>query len=237
MGRKRNKHWRKQYPCEWVALSRAGPALTATLVRHPPDRRRLGSVVRATIRRYAEQFATWHHLKRFHAIAAAGKPTRAPVHASKQDITETIKFLTWLHDTHNRTAATCRQLDVDEWLATGPTTRQVIRTFFVWAKTTRINQNVTIAHRSPAPTTTFTHDERLHWIRELLTGSSESRPYRVAGIILLLYAQPMVKIAALRTDHLTTDTDGLCITLGAEPAPVPEPFAGLLRRYIASRTT
>ncbi|WP_176458612.1 MULTISPECIES: recombinase XerD [unclassified Rhodococcus (in: high G+C Gram-positive bacteria)] len=190
-----------------------------------------------SVRRYAEQFATWHHLKRVRAIAAAGKPTRGPVHASKQDITETIKFLTWLHDTRSRTAATCNQLDVDEWTATGPTTRQVIRTFFVWAKTIRINRTVTIAHRSPAPTITFTQDERLRWIRELLTGSSESLPYRVAGILLLLYAQPMVKIAALRTDHLTTDTDGLCITLGAEPAPVPEPFAVLLRRHIQSRTT
>ena len=60
-----------------------------------------------------------------------------------------------------------------------------------------------IAHRSPAPTTTFTQDERLHWIRELLTGSDESLPYRVAGILLLLYAQPMVKIAALRTDQVS----------------------------------
>ncbi|MFT7024422.1 MAG: hypothetical protein ACJA07_003535 [Rhodococcus sp. (in: high G+C Gram-positive bacteria)] len=87
-----------------------------------------------SVRRYAEQFATWHHLKRVCAIAAASKPTRGPVHASKQDITEAIKFLTWLHDTHGRADATCRQLDVDEWIPAGPTTRQLIRTFFVWGK-------------------------------------------------------------------------------------------------------
>ena len=94
-----------------------------------------------------------------------------------------------------------------------------------------------IAHRSPAPTTTFTQDERLHWIRELLTGSDESLPYRVAGILLLLYAQPMVKIAALRTDQVSAGDDGLRINLGLEPAPVPEPFADLRRRHIDSRRT
>lgn len=45
---------------------------------------------------------------------------RGPVHASKQDITETIKFLTWLHGAYGRTAETCVQADVDEWLASGP---------------------------------------------------------------------------------------------------------------------
>ncbi|WP_179272949.1 MULTISPECIES: recombinase XerD [unclassified Rhodococcus (in: high G+C Gram-positive bacteria)] len=198
---------------------------------------KIAAVGQPAVRSPAEQFATWHHLKRVRTIAAEGKSTRGPVHASKQDITETIRFLTWLHDTHNRTAATCRQLDVDEWLAAGPTTRHLIRTFFAWAKATRINRTVTIAHRSPAPTVTFTQEERLHWIRELLTGTSESLPYRVAGILLLLYAQPMVKIAALRTDQISAGTDGLWIALGTEPAPVPEHFAALLRQHIPSRAT
>lgn len=198
---------------------------------------KMATIEQTSVRRYAEQFATWHHLTRVRAIAAAGKPTRGPVHASKQDITEAIKFLTWLHDTHGRTATTCRQLDVDEWLVTGPTTRHLVRTFFVWAKAARVNRAVTIAHRCPVPTVTFTQEERLHWIRELLTGSSESLPYRVAGILLLLYAQPMVKIAALRTDQVGRSGDGPRIALGVEPAPLPEPFAGLLLRHVASRAT
>ena len=46
--------------------------------------------------------------------------------SAKQEITETIKFLTWLNDTHHRTAATCnQQKDVNEYLASGPTTRHL----------------------------------------------------------------------------------------------------------------
>jgi hypothetical protein len=38
-------------------------------------------------------------------------------------------------------AETCTQQDVDEWLASGPTTRSAIRTFFVVAKKSRLNTN------------------------------------------------------------------------------------------------
>ena len=68
---------------------------------------------------------------------------------AKQGITEAIKFLTWLHDTHQRTAATCLQQDVDEWLASGPTTRSKVRNFFAWARKARLNASVRITHQQP----------------------------------------------------------------------------------------
>ena len=37
----------------------------------------------------------------------------------------------------------------------------------------------------------LTQDQRLAWIKELLTGDTESLPYRVAGTLVLLYAQPL----------------------------------------------
>ena len=68
------------------------------------------------------EFATWHHLRRIRGMAGKGS-LRGPVHSAKQKITETIKFLTWLEQTHGRTAATCTQQDVDAYLSDGPTTR------------------------------------------------------------------------------------------------------------------
>ena len=66
------------------------------------------------VRQPVHHFATWHHLRRIRDKSAAGTPTRAPIHSAKQEITETIKFLTWLHTTYGRTAATCTQPDIDE---------------------------------------------------------------------------------------------------------------------------
>lgn len=180
------------------------------------------------------QFATWHHLRRIRGLTDQG-PVRGPVHSAKQEITETIKFLTWLDATHARTAATCTQQDVDAYLAGGPTTRSAIRTFFVIARNTHLNRDVKIDSRHARQSPSLTQDQRLQWIRELLTGTSESLPYRVAGMLLLLLAQPLVKVAALRMDHLAPTPAGLTIRLGQNPLTLPEPFADLVRQHAKNR--
>lgn len=187
------------------------------------------------VRQPVLHFGTWHHLRRIRAKAAAGASTRGPVHSAKQEITETIKFLIWLHETYQRTAATCTQQDVKEWLATGPTTRTAIRTFFVVAKNTRLNTNVAVQRRAARTSPSLTQDQRLAWVHELLTGNSESLPYRVAGILLLLYAQPLVKVVTLPLDVIDDQPGDMSITLGQRPTEVPEPFAQLIRDHIARR--
>ncbi|WP_298461375.1 recombinase XerD [uncultured Cellulomonas sp.] len=182
-----------------------------------------------------EQFATWHHLNRIRAKAAAGSPTHGPVHAAKQQITETIKFLTWLDTSHQRTAGTCTQQDVDAYLAAGPTTRHLIRTFFVFTRRTRLNTGIEIGHRTAQTSPTLAQDQRLAWLQELITGDSQSLPYRAAGVLLLLYAQPLVRVAALRTTDVETRDDGLHLRLGKHPTPVPAPFADLLAAHLNNR--
>jgi hypothetical protein len=146
-----------------------------------------------------------------------------------------MKFLLWLHEAYQRTAATCTHQDVDEWLATGPTTRSAIRTFFVVAKKARLNTNVNIQHRAAKTSPSLSQDQRLAWIHELLTGSSESLPYRVAGMLLLLYAQSLAKVVTFPTSIIDDSDTGMSITLGQHPTDVPEPFASLLREHLASR--
>jgi hypothetical protein len=153
----------------------------------------------AEVAKPVEHFAKWHHLRCIRAMATPDKAVQGPVHAAKQEITETIKFLDWLWLTHNRTASTCTQQDVDTWLTTGPTTRKAIRTFFVFAGKTGTNLRVEIGHYTAEGRPAIQQEQRLAWLRELLTGTSESLPYRVAGTLLLLYAQPIVRVAALRT--------------------------------------
>ena len=56
-----------------------------------------------------------------------------------------------------------------------------------------------------------------------------------AGTLVLLYAQPLVRIAALKTTIDATD-DEVRITLGADAAPVPVPFAEMLTDPLHIRT-
>ncbi|AMM34457.1 recombinase XerD [Sinomonas atrocyanea] len=184
-----------------------------------------------------EQFAKWHHLRRIRSTATPDATARGPVHSAKQEVTETAKFLQWLWDTHHRTAAACTQQDVDEWRASGPTTRKQIKTFFGFARRTRLNTAVDVGSYTARTRPTLAQDQRLAWLRELLTGNSESRPYRVAGILLLLYAQPLVRVAALRTEAITIDpaTGQAAITFAERPIPVPGGFAELLRDHLEAR--
>jgi hypothetical protein len=196
---------------------------------------KLDAISKRAVRGPVEQFATWHHLSRLRRNSLPGQSSDGPVRSAKQEITGTIKFLTWLNDTHHRTAATCNQQDVNEYLASGPSTRHLIRTFFVWAKKSKINKSVQIGHRQAKTTRSLTQDQRLAWLKELLQGDAETLPYRVAGTLLLLYAQPLVRVAALETTAIVLTPRELHISLGKEPAPVPEPFAGMLRHHLNNR--
>jgi hypothetical protein len=191
----------------------------------------------AEVAKPVEHFATWHHLRRIRSLTTRDKSAQGPVHSAKQEITETIKFLDWLWETHQRTAVNCTQQDIETWLAAGPTTRKAIRTFVVFIKNTGTNHRVEMGHYTAKNRPAITQDQRLDLLRELLTGTSESLPYRVAGILLLLYAQPLVRVAKLRTNAIeTSEPNGtMRITFGVHPVPVPEPFAELLREHLESR--
>jgi hypothetical protein len=196
---------------------------------------KLEDIDQPSVRAPVEQFATWHHLRRLRTRSVPGQSSDGPTRSAKQEITETTKFLTWLGEVHHRTAATCRQQDVDEYLADGPTTRHLIRTFFVWANTSKINTAVRIGHRLATTTRSLTQQQRLGWLRELLIGDADSLPHRVAGTLLLLYAQPLVKIAALPTSAVVLSRNETRLLLGTDPLPVPEPFSGMLMHHLRNR--
>ena len=158
------------------------------------------------------------------------------MHSAKQEITETIKFLTWLKLTQGRTATSCLQTDVDAWLADGPTTRQAIRTFFVWAVKNRTCTNIIIGFRQARTVPLLTQGQRLAMLKACLTDNFETLSYRVAATLLLLYAQPTVKIAGMKSTDVLLTPEGLRLSLGeGDPPPVPEPFAALVTQHLASR--
>jgi len=169
------------------------------------------------------------------ASPQTGSPPAAPSTA-KQEITETIKFLTWLKLTHGRTVASCVQADVDAWLGDGPTTRHSIRTFFVWAVENRTCTNITIGFRQAKTVPLLTQGQGLGMLMACLTDDVDTLSYRVAATLLLLYAQPVVRIAAMESTDVILTPDGLRLSLGeGDTAPVPEPFASLLTEHVASR--
>jgi hypothetical protein len=58
---------------------------------------------------------------------------------------------------------------------------------------------------------------------------------RVAGCLVLLYAQPVSRILMLTTDHVTTSRNRIAIRLGNTPLELPEPLGQLTARLASER--
>jgi hypothetical protein len=54
-------------------------------------------------------------------------------------------------------------------------------------------------------------------------------------VLLLLYAQPLTKIAALQTTAISQADGETRIALGKDPLPVPEPLASQLNYHLRHR--
>ncbi|WP_407077611.1 recombinase family protein [Streptomyces sp. SCSIO 30461] len=58
---------------------------------------------------------------------------------------------------------------------------------------------------------------------------------RVAGVIVLLYAQPLSRVVRLTLDDVIRNGDAVLLRLGEPPSPVPAPVSALLLEHITNR--
>ncbi len=195
---------------------------------------RLEATEPLAIRQPLEQFATWHHLRKIRAKITRAEAVRASVHNAKQEITESGRLLSLLHE-QGTTLHECTQAQLDQWFSEGPTTRSAARTFINWARHHRHVTGVVIPARTSQSSPLITHATRLDWLARCLQDEPDTLSYRVAATLLLLYAQPLVRVAALRCDQITLTPEGMLIRLGSEPAAVPCLFAELLTELLANR--
>jgi len=197
--------------------------LDSLLPRHSPEAGRL-----------LHGFATWHHLRRLRERSAAGGVTAGSVHTARQEITVAGQLLAHLE--HQQVALDqLRQTHLDSWLARGPSTRYTARTFVVWAVKTRRLPSVTFPHRKAGQSPIITQAERLSLLRRFLHHDDDPTAERLAGVLLLLYAQPLTRIGRLTLDDITADHDTVSLRFGAEPVPLPDPVAELLRYHLEQR--
>ncbi|WP_146178493.1 hypothetical protein [Nonomuraea fuscirosea] len=66
---------------------------------------------------------------------------------------------------------------------------------------------------------TLTEDERLATLRRLLIDTDAPQRLRVAGIIVLLYAQPLTRVVRLTVDEVLRDGEAVLLRLGEPPSP------------------
>lgn len=69
--------------------------------------------------------------------------------------------------------------------------------------------------------------------RRLVTDDTMPVCERVAGALVVLYAQPLARIVALTTEHVHIDGRAVALRLGDDQLELPEPFASLITQLPA----
>jgi len=221
------------------------PAGPAGRLRHPePDRpahrrvRRLARRAPAPLpSRNAAAPARFRHLAPPAADQAVSRRRHpgARHHPHRQTgITVAAQLLTHLHS-NDIAAGAAAQADLDAWLASGPSTRYTARTFVRWAVATRRLPALTFPHRKTRSSATLDQQQRLRLLNSCFGQATAPVAHRVAGILLLLYAQPVTRISRLRTADVSDNGHDMAITFDTEAVPVLPPIAQLLRQHVGDR--
>ncbi len=181
------------------------------------------------------RYAVWHVLRRLrqrsrdtHTTANQAAFARGHIHAA-------ATFMDWL-TANELTLATCTQLDLDRWIAVAPAAQRG-RTgpFIRWAKRQKLTRLDFAATAWTGPTGVLDTEGRWEQARQLLHDDTVTPEHRVAGMLVLLYAQQPAAISRLSIDDIDITDDHVAIRLGREPVIVPEPLADLIRQLVADR--
>ncbi|SBT95737.1 hypothetical protein GA0115233_11648 [Streptomyces sp. DI166] len=85
------------------------------------------------------------------------------------------------------------------------------------------------------PRAPLSEDERLDALGRLPADQEIPMHLRVAGVIALLYAQPLTRVVRPTVDDVVRDGDAVLLRIGEPASPVPAPLASLLLEHIANR--
>lgn len=137
---------------------------------------------------------------------------------------------------HGLTLDTCRQADLDRWLTDDSATyRQTAGHFIRWARTNKLTTVHVPAIRWNGPTQPLDDEHRWNIARRLLHNDTLKPEDRLAGLLLLLYAQGPAAIARLTIEDVEAGSQGVRLHLGDAPVRLPEPVAELARAVAANR--
>lgn len=181
------------------------------------------------------QFARFVHLNRMRHLAGQDKLKVGTLLSARQSTAVATDFLSFLRD-RDKSPGTCAQDDIDAWLAGGPTTRSLARTFARWAVSNGHMPKVVFPYRVARTVPRIGQDERLSLLRRALEDNSIPTYDRAAIVLMMLFAQPLTRAVAMRMDQfLDAPEQPLRIAFTEDPVEVPEPFGNLLRQHLKSR--
>jgi hypothetical protein len=180
-------------------------------------------------------YAGWHHLRRLRGRLDGRPASRQQAKNVRDHVAAAAAFLDWL-TARGLTLAACTQADLDQWLA--GTSGHLVRSanFVRWAVARRHASGLTApATRWPGPSGPLDQDRRWADARRLLHEEAYPAADRVAGLLILLYAQKLSVITALTARHVLHQDGRTLLRLGSRPVILPAPLDTLVTGLAAGR--
>jgi hypothetical protein len=186
-------------------------------------------------RQLLHHYAVWHVLRRLRHRVRDTATTYGQLTAAKRNITAAIALLDMV-DARGRDLAAARQGDLEAWLTgTRSSTPSEAGHFIRWANKQQLTTLEFPAVRWHGPTGQIDTEARWEQARRLLHDDDLQPEDRVAGLLVVLYAQTAATISRLTLDHVDTSNANTRLRLGREPVVLPEPIGTLIQRLVATR--
>ncbi len=178
---------------------------------------RTAKMAHTTGRQHLKAWAHWYLLNELNYRARQGTLTGKSVYTARGQVNQSIAFIEWL-GSRGLELGDCKQHDVDKWFALGPTTRIRVSSFVKWAVKNGLIPKVTIPRAGQAQTYRCLDDaERRALIDRLVNETSLDVRDRFAGLLVLIYGQPITRIAQLRLSDVSVCERGVLLSLGDTP--------------------
>ena len=181
---------------------------------------------RAVLQRYA----TWQVLPKARRRVRSGPEGAGSAAAALAKFVTAQVFCSWI-EARGAELGHLDQALVDTFVAEHPRRADGLATFTTWAAHQHLAPAVRVERRpSSFPATFAPADVQLIGARACLTDDTIPARDRLAGALLLLYGQPLSRIARLRRADLDLTAVGVAVRLGQTPLALPEPLAQLARQ-------
>jgi len=113
---------------------------------------------------------------------------------------------------------------------------KTVRSFTSWTMQRKAMPPLDVpAGNSIRPVAPIEADQRWALARQLLHAPDIDAADRVAGALVVVYAQPLTRINRLTVSDVGIQADRVTIRLGSSPIELPEPLATYVRELVAER--